>query len=104
LRIVSIIPGIDTAAPERTDTSSGAPASPKRLPVLRSRRRRLRSISSRRPSGQAPSPRYATHTLAAIVNPGGTGTPRLVISARLAPLPPSSVFMSFVPSAAPSPK
>ena len=34
--MVSIIPGIEIAAPERTDTSSGSAASPKRLPVLRS--------------------------------------------------------------------
>ena len=40
----------------------------------------------------------------AIVNPGGTGTPRFVISARFAPLPPRIAFMSFVPSAFPSPK
>ena len=32
LRIVSIIPGIETAAPERTETSSGSEGSPKRLP------------------------------------------------------------------------
>ena len=32
LRIVSIIPGIETAAPERTDTSSGSAGSPKRFP------------------------------------------------------------------------
>jgi hypothetical protein len=44
------------------------------------------------------------HAEAAMVNPGGTGTPRLVISARFAPLPPSTAFMSRVPSAAPSPK
>ena len=37
LRIVSIIPGIETAAPERTDTSSGSSGSPKRLPVRSSR-------------------------------------------------------------------
>src|SRR5258705_2942342 len=39
-----------------------------------------------------------------MVNPGRTGTPRLVISARLAPLPPSTLFMSRAPSAAPEPK
>src|SRR5215204_6003564 len=39
-----------------------------------------------------------------MVNPGGTGTPRLVISARLAPLPPRTCFMPRVPSAAPAPK
>ena len=30
---MSIIPGIETAAPERTDTSSGSCGSPKRLPA-----------------------------------------------------------------------
>src|ERR1043165_275152 len=40
----------------------------------------------------------------AIVNPGGTGTPRFVISARFAPLPPSVAFMSLEPSARPPPK
>ena len=38
LRIVSIIPGIETAAPERTETSNGSAESPKRLPVFCSRR------------------------------------------------------------------
>src|SRR5687767_14889852 len=41
---------------------------------------------------------------AAIVKPGGTGTPRFVISARLAPLPPSVAFISRPPSAVPFPK
>ena len=36
LRIVSIIPGIETAAPERTETSSGSSVSPKRLPAFAS--------------------------------------------------------------------
>ena len=36
LRIVSIIPGIDTGAPERTLTSSGSAGSPKRRPTRRS--------------------------------------------------------------------
>ena len=35
---MSIIPGIEIAAPERTETSSGSCASPKRLPVFSSRR------------------------------------------------------------------
>src|ERR1035437_6460239 len=39
-----------------------------------------------------------------MVKPGGTGTPMLVISARLAPLPPSRFFMSLLPSALPPPK
>jgi hypothetical protein len=36
--------------------------------------------------------------------PGGTGTPRFVISARFAPLPPSTWRISRVPSALPLPK
>jgi hypothetical protein len=44
------------------------------------------------------------HKEQAIVNPGGTGTPRFVISARFAPLPPRTAFISLVPSARPSPK
>src|SRR6185312_13892106 len=39
-----------------------------------------------------------------MVNPGGTGRPRLHISARLAPLPPSKFLSPARPSAAPSPK
>src|SRR6185503_7780445 len=39
-----------------------------------------------------------------MVNPGGTGRPMLAISARLAPLPPSRFFISFLPSALPPPK
>jgi hypothetical protein len=42
--------------------------------------------------------------LQAIVKPAGTGTPRFVISARFAPLPPRTAFMSLVPSARPPPK
>src|SRR5689334_9481847 len=39
-----------------------------------------------------------------MVKPGGTGRPRLAISARLAPLPPSRSRRLAVPSALPSPK
>src|SRR5690606_27377005 len=39
-----------------------------------------------------------------MVKPGGTGRPRLLISARLAPLPPRRSRMSARPSALPSPK
>ena len=37
------------------------------------------------------------------VNPGGTGIPKIFISARFAPLPPSKFFISALPSALPSP-
>src|ERR1700733_15026800 len=39
-----------------------------------------------------------------MVKPGGTGSPRLAISARLAPLPPSRSRSPALPSAFPSPK
>src|SRR5580765_8042822 len=39
-----------------------------------------------------------------MVKPGGTGKPRLAISARLAPLPPSRSFMPERPCALPPPK
>src|SRR5437016_11488242 len=39
-----------------------------------------------------------------MVNPGGTGSPALVISAKPAPLPPSSSFILPLPSALPAPK
>src|ERR1700690_812186 len=38
-----------------------------------------------------------------MVKPGGTGSPRLAISARLAPLPPSRSRRPALPSALPSP-
>ena len=37
---------------------------------------------------------YALHASVEIVKPGGTGNPMIVISARLAPLPPSRYFCS----------
>src|SRR5215475_13777320 len=39
-----------------------------------------------------------------MVKPGGTGRPRLAISARLAPLPPKRLRISALPSALLSPK
>ena len=44
LRIVSIIPGIENFAPERTDTSSGFFTSPSVAPVAFSSFRRLSTI------------------------------------------------------------
>ena len=51
LRTVSIIPGIENLAPERTDTSSGFFASPKPLPDRRSTSRIASRTSSHRPAG-----------------------------------------------------
>src|SRR5438105_11571234 len=44
------------------------------------------------------------HTSVEIVNPGGTGRPALVISARPDPFPPSVSFIVRSPSALPLPK
>ena len=52
---MSIIPGIEIAAPERTETSSGSAASPKRLPVFSSSRPHvLGDLGRRGPSGRSP--------------------------------------------------
>src|SRR4029450_2786589 len=49
--------------------------------------------------GSLPVVRYVVQASVVMVNPGGTGRPRLVISARLAPLPPSRSLRSLFPSA-----
>ncbi len=100
LRIVSIIPGIENTAPERTDTSSGRSRAPRRRPVRCSSASRCASTSSHSPSGHDP-PRCiaATHAAVVTVKPSGTGTPMRRISATPAPLPPSRARMSARPSA-----
>jgi adenylate kinase family enzyme len=91
LRIVSIIPGIEIAAPERTDTRSGSWASPKSLPVSCSSRSTCSAISSSSPAGiRLPFRMYSRQASVVIVNPAGTGSPSCVISASPRPLPPSS--------------
>src|SRR5213082_3469679 len=47
---------------------------------------------------------YSRHASVWMVKPGGTGSPALVISAKPAPLPPSSSFILPLPSALPAPK
>ena len=53
-RIVSIIPGIDTGEPERTETRSGSSGSPRRLPQRSSSAARCLDTCSSRPSGHVP--------------------------------------------------
>ena len=48
--------------------------------------------------GSLPCDRYSRQASVVMVNPGGTGNPSLVISARFAPLPPSRSFWSLSPS------
>ena len=103
--MVSIIPGIDARAPERTETSSGASASPKRAPTISPTRASVaRTSSSSAWLSFAPAAKKPVHTSVVRVNPGGTGMPRRLISARPAPLPPSRSFMVASPSAFPEPK
>ena len=85
------MPGIDCLAPERQDTSSGLSRSPKRLRVADSiARTAARTSSHNVPGSRASAARKSRHAAVLIVKPGGTGMPRLLISARFAPLPPSS--------------
>ena len=103
--MVSIIPGIENLAPLRTETSNGSAGSPSFFPMSDSRRARAFSIAPSI-SGVSEPPRSWNRLQAAVemVNPGGTGRPALVISARPAPLPPRVSFMSLLPSALPPPK
>jgi hypothetical protein len=52
---VSIIPGIENGAPDRTETSSGSAASPRRLPIFVSSATRAAATSSIRPGGMVSS-------------------------------------------------
>jgi hypothetical protein len=53
LRTVSSIPGIESRAPERTETSSGSSSSPSFFSACSSRRERASATSSSRPSGSS---------------------------------------------------
>ena len=93
------MPGMENGAPERTDTSSGSDASPSFLPQRASRSASAATISSSAPSGHTlPAPEYSTQVWQVMVKPPGTGRPMRLISARFAPLPPSTKFMDLSPS------
>ncbi len=96
---MSIIPGIENIDPERTDTSSGSAGSPSLRPMARSSFRSCLATASDRPAGSLPESMNSRQASVEIVKPGGTGRPRLVISARFAPLPPRRYFISRLPSA-----
>ncbi len=105
LSTVSIMPGIESAAPERTETSTGDGPLPNVAPRIFSTRARCTPTSLQSDSESFPPARqYCSQTSVVIVKPGGTGKDIRAISARFAPLPPSSAFMSLSPSALPSPK
>jgi hypothetical protein len=89
LRIVSIIPGIDTGAPDRTLTRSGLSGSPKRWPTPSSTCAMWARSSMSRPSGQ-PWARYSLHASVDTVNAGGTGSSSsTAMTVRFAALPPT---------------
>ena len=89
---MSIMPGIENLAPERTETSSGLSFDPKLRFAVFSSLFRCSSISLSTAGGTLPLvAMYARHASVEIVNPGGTGRPALVISARPEPLPPSTI-------------
>ena len=105
-KIVSIIPGIDALAPERTETSNGFSTSPN-LDFMSSSTPAIdfsTSFFRRATTSSLPFSKYSLQTSVVIVNPGGTGTPIKFISARLAPLPPKRFLISALPSACPFPK
>ena len=94
LRIVSIIPGIEIGAPERTLTRSGSAGSPNRCPTRSSMRAMCARSSASSAAGQPPA-RYSLQAAVEIVNAGGTGSPRSwAITDRLAALPPMSRLSS----------
>ena len=98
--MVSIMPGIETTAPERTETSSGFSLPPSLRPVRSSKRLRPSAICSFSPSGHSPLLLLVSMLAVVVtVKPSGTGTPSRIISATPAPLPPSSDFMLASPSA-----
>src|SRR5579883_682652 len=99
------MPGMENLAPLRTLTSSGLPASPCFWPCNSSSRVSICRVCSST-SGETLRPRrkYSRHASVERVKPGGTGRPAFVISARPAPLPPSSSFILPFPSALPLPK
>ena len=87
---VSIIPGMEMAAPDRTDSSRGAVGSPSLRPMSFSTACNLATAASHTPDGSTrPCLWNALHTSVVMVKPGGTARPMADISARLAPLPPS---------------
>ena len=97
--MVFIMPGMDTAAPERTENSSGLSASPKRAPICFSTRSRATRYSCSSSVGsRLPLSKYSRQVGVVMVKPKGTGRPRRVISQRLAPLPPSRSRSSRLPS------
>ena len=95
LRIVSIIPGIETGAPERTRHQQRVGRIAEPAPVAASTSAIRSRSSASRPSGQ-PAARTSRQVAVVIAKPGGTGSRRSgpSIRARFAALPPMSARTS----------
>lgn len=77
---VSIIPGMEMAAPERTEKSKGLLGLPNSRPVCCSMACTAWATSSTRPKGSSgDESKYCRHVLVVMMKPGGTGRPMLVI-------------------------
>lgn len=96
-KTVSIIPGIDTGAPDLTDNKRGF-SPPKELPTTSSIFLIFFLILFLRDVDSFLCFKKSLHSLVANVNPGGTGRPNLHISAILAPLPPKISDIDWSPS------
>ena len=99
-KMVSIMPGMEARAPERTESNSGSSALPNCLPISASTNftpaRTSPTISWY--TASRPVAVNAVQAWVLMVKPEGTVMPRRHISAKLAPLPPSRFFMAAAPS------
>ncbi len=82
------MPGMETAAPERTDTSSGCGPAPKARPVFASSQPTPASISASRPGGSQPEARNALQAAVVTTNAAGTLSPSACMRATDQALPP----------------
>ena len=88
------MPGMETGAPERTETSSGTGPPPKLRFVSSSRAATCARTASVTPAGSFPVATYSAQARVVMMKPGGTGSPALLMRASPAPLPPSSATSS----------
>ena len=99
--MVSIIPGIETLAPERTETSNGFGPLPKVKPDLSCKFSMFSAICFWMLAGMDfLLAWYAVQASVVMVKPSGILIPMWAISAKPAPLPPNNGF----PKPYPSPK
>jgi hypothetical protein len=104
--MVSIMPGMEARAPERTESSSGSAGSPKRFTHFRFEKSNalFHLLLDEFSDIFAAFLVYSVQASVVMVKPGGTTMPSRHISAKLAPLPPSRFFMEASPSVLEEPK